>query len=174
MNNFVYRPLVPVFAESPEFSCLTWWAPPGPRNWRWRSRKELWRRIWFVTQDIDKTHTSSPLILSCQGLFKKIADATGESLESVCQMQEAERNGLVEALMLEQVCKQCFPLASCSIILLGGGKRGFSWLWKCDQTKKVELWGERGQCISGIFYYRQLELPPPRKEINITKTTWLL
>ena len=43
------------------------------------------------------------LLLSCQGLFKKIAEATGESLESVCQMQEAERNGLVEALMLEQV-----------------------------------------------------------------------
>ena len=36
------------------------------------------------------------------GLFKKIAEATGESFESVCQMQEAERNGLVEALMLEQ------------------------------------------------------------------------
>ena len=77
----------------------------------------MWRRIWYVTQDIGKTYTSSPLILSCQGLFKKIADATGESLESVCQMQIAERNELVEALMLEQVSKQCFLLASCSIVV---------------------------------------------------------
>ena len=70
-----------------------------------------------MTQDMDNTYTSLPLILYFQGLFKKIADATGESLESVCQMQEAERNGLVEALMLEQVSKQCFLLASCSIVV---------------------------------------------------------
>ena len=38
-----------------------------------------------------------------QDLFAKIAELTGETLESVCQMQEAERNGLIEALNLKQV-----------------------------------------------------------------------
>ena len=47
---------------------------------------------------------------SCQDLFAKIAEATGESLESVCQMQEAERNALIEALDLKQVEQffECF------------------------------------------------------------------
>ena len=53
---------------------------------------------------VGKTNSQPPLLLfSCQDLFAKIAEATGESLESVCQMQEAERNGLVEVLKLQQV-----------------------------------------------------------------------
>ena len=36
-------------------------------------------------------------------LFAKIAEATGETLESVYRMQEAERNGLVDVLNLKQV-----------------------------------------------------------------------
>ena len=38
-----------------------------------------------------------------QDLFAKIAKLTGETLESVCQMQEEERNALIEALDLKQV-----------------------------------------------------------------------
>ena len=42
------------------------------------------------------------LLFSCQVLFKRIAEATGESLESVFKMQEAERNELVEVLGLKR------------------------------------------------------------------------
>ena len=45
----------------------------------------------------------SLLLFSCQDLFAKIAEMTGDSLESVYQMPEEERNGLVEVLKLEQV-----------------------------------------------------------------------
>ena len=45
-----------------------------------------------------------PLFLfSCQDLFAKIAEAIGDSLESVCQMPEAERSELVKVLKLKQV-----------------------------------------------------------------------
>ena len=66
-----------------------------------------------VQEDMVRKILDPPLLLFCQGLFKKIAEATGESLESVCQMQEAERNGLVEALMLEQVHEHCSLSSSC-------------------------------------------------------------
>ena len=55
-----------------------------------------------VEEDMVGKTNYHPLI-SCQDLFAKIAEATGESLESVCEMQEAERNGLVEVLKLQQV-----------------------------------------------------------------------
>ena len=45
----------------------------------------------------------TPPFFMCQDLFAKVAEATGESLESVCQMREEERNGLIEALNLRQV-----------------------------------------------------------------------
>ena len=45
---------------------------------------------------------SSLLLITCQDLFAKIAEATGETLESVYRMQEAERNGLVDVLNLKQ------------------------------------------------------------------------
>ena len=83
---------MPGFAELPE----SWLGPPGLRNQSCRSRNEKWRRIWLVKQILTP-------YFSCQDLFAKIAEATGESLESVCQMQEAERNGLVEVLKLQQV-----------------------------------------------------------------------
>ena len=53
---------------------------------------------------VGKTNSQPPLLLfSCQDLFAKIAEATGETLESVYRMQEAERNGLVDVLNLKQV-----------------------------------------------------------------------
>ena len=53
---------------------------------------------------VRKTDSHSGLLLfSCQDLFARIAEATGETLESVYRMQEAERNGLVDVLNLKQV-----------------------------------------------------------------------
>ena len=53
---------------------------------------------------VRKTDSHSGLLLfSCQDLFARIAEATGETLESVYRMQEAERNGLVAVLNLKQV-----------------------------------------------------------------------
>ena len=51
-----------------------------------------------------------------QDLFAKIAKLTGETLESVCQMQEEERNGLIEALDLKQV-EQFFECFFMNIVL---------------------------------------------------------
>ena len=49
------------------------------------------------------TEDSHPslLLFSCQDLFAKIAEAIGESLESVYQMPEADRHGLVKVLKLQ-------------------------------------------------------------------------
>ena len=56
-------------------------------------------RIWFVKQDY---FYFQAFHFSCQDLFSKLAEATGETLESVCQMQEAERNGQLEVLGLKK------------------------------------------------------------------------
>ena len=58
-----------------------------------------------LAEDMVRKTDSHPslLLFSCQDLFAKIAEMTGDSLESVYQMPEEERNGLVEVLKLELV-----------------------------------------------------------------------
>ena len=53
-----------------------------------------------LAEDMVRKTDSHPslLLFSCQDLFAKIAEMTGDSLESVYQMPEEERNGLVEVL----------------------------------------------------------------------------
>ena len=57
-----------------------------------------------MAEDMVRKTDSHPslLLITCQDLFAKIAEATGETLESVYRMQEAERNGLVDVLNLKQ------------------------------------------------------------------------
>ena len=68
----------------------------------WKYEQEQEREM--AEDMVRKTDShSSLLLITCQDLFAKIAEATGETLESVYRMQEAERNGLVDVLNLKQV-----------------------------------------------------------------------
>ena len=44
--------------------------------------------------------------LTCQDLFKKLAEATGETLDTVYQMQEPERNGLLHAMVTLELVRR--------------------------------------------------------------------
>ena len=65
--------------------------------------------------------------LTCQDLFKKLAEATGETLDSVYQMHEAERNGLLEVLGLKREDEKGKLRNQQQFFLLGDGS--FKWAY---------------------------------------------
>ena len=82
---------------------------------------------------------SSLLLITCQDLFVKIAEATGETLESVYRMQEAERNGLVDVLNLKQVgFSVSLNIISSRLIILVFRKSRKSQLWNQLKVKTKE------------------------------------
>ena len=72
-------------------------------------------------------------------LFAKIAEATGETLESVYRMQEAERNGLVDVLNLKQVgFSSSLNIISSRLIISVFRKSRKSQLWNQLKVKTNE------------------------------------
>ena len=82
---------------------------------------------------------SSLLLITCQDLFARIAEATGETLESVYLMQEAERNGLVDVLNLKQVgFSSSLNIISSRLIISVFRKSRKSQLWNQLKVKTNE------------------------------------
>ena len=106
---------------------------------------------------VGKTNSHPPLLLfSCQDLFAKIAEATGESLESVCQMQEAERNGQLEVLGLKKEPRSLtIILYRCHTFIC---HLCFWWRLKTLEWKFVQIVFAQNVCCDKIWEKRWQEI----------------
>ena len=63
------------------------------------------RRLSSKEKGIEKSDESLASTSKSLGLFEKIANAIGDTLESVCNMQDQERNELITVLRLDEQIK---------------------------------------------------------------------